>query len=180
MFDNLFTLPTFLPLGAILFNFLFLLAAIPIEAVIFHRNLKFDKKTSAYYSISLNLFSSVIGWFFFFIAEPFLPKDLKTELISYVFFNTINNQAYGFAILIGCIIFFLTFLLKFLLLKYVMLNTLNEKFFKDEEESQQPLRQSWRRASRTRLLNTNLVATMLIGNAMSYGFIALILLVRSK
>ncbi|PLZ27837.1 filament integrity protein fraC, partial [Fischerella thermalis WC559] len=38
-------LPKVLPLGAILFNFLFLLISIPLEAYILNSIIKFDKKT---------------------------------------------------------------------------------------------------------------------------------------
>ncbi|WP_397321354.1 filament integrity protein FraC, partial [Nostoc sp. UCD120] len=75
-------LPRIFPIGGILFDFLFVLIAIPIEAYLLHYRLKFDKKTSTFYAISINLFSSVIGWFIFFVSEPMLPIQMRAELIN--------------------------------------------------------------------------------------------------
>ncbi|PMB18522.1 filament integrity protein FraC, partial [Fischerella thermalis] len=82
-------LPKVLPLGAILFSFLFLLISIPLEAYILNSILKFDKKTSSFYAICMNLFSNVIGWAIFFLIEPLLSIRLKSGLINLMFFNQI-------------------------------------------------------------------------------------------
>lgn len=101
-------LPRIFPIGGILFDFLFVLIAIPIEAYVLHNRLKFDKKTSTFYAISMNLFSSVIGWFIFFVAEPMLPIQLKSELINYMFFNNFKSaNTQSLLILTACIIFLL-------------------------------------------------------------------------
>ncbi|MHC5828549.1 MAG: filament integrity protein FraC, partial [Nostoc sp.] len=84
-------LPRIFPIGGILFDFLFVLIAIPIEAYVLHSRLKFDKKSSTFYAISINLFSSVIGWLIFFVSEPLLPIQMKSELINYMFFNNFKS-----------------------------------------------------------------------------------------
>ncbi len=119
--DN-WMLPRIFPIGGFLFDFLFVLIAIPIEAYVLHSRLKFDKKTSTFYAISINLFSSVIGWFIFFVSEPILPIQVKSELINYMFFNNFkSSNTQTLIILTACIIFFTTFLMKFFILRVLLL-----------------------------------------------------------
>lgn len=173
-------LPRIFPIGGILFDFLFVLIAIPIEAYVLHNRLKFDKKTSIFYAISMNLFSSVIGWVIFFVAEPMLPIYLKSELINYMFFNNFKSaNTQSLLILTACIIFFATFIMKFFILR-VLLISLSEPVAKKEEEPQTSQRRRWRNFSTAKLQNTNLVITTLIANSLSYSAITIILLFRSK
>ncbi len=169
-------LPTTFPLGAILFDFLFLLVAIPIEGYILNVRLRFDKKTSIFYAICINLFTAVIGWISFFLIEPVLPVNLKSQLISYVFFNQYNVQS--LMILLAFIIFFATFLLKYFLLKLVLLSLAEPT--KNELEFQPYPRRNFRRTNKAKLQNTNLVTTILIANSLSYSAIVIILLIRSR
>ncbi|MEH1893042.1 MAG: filament integrity protein FraC [Nostoc sp.] len=172
-------LPRIFPIGGILFDFLFVLIAIPIEAYVFHNRLKFDKKSSTFYAISINLFSSVIGWIIFFVSEPMLPIQLKSELINYIFFNYFTPKTQPLIILTAFGFFFATFLMKFFILQ-VLLLLLNESFAKKEEEPQTSQRRRWRSFNNLRLQSTNLVTTTLIANSVSYTAITIILLFRSK
>ncbi|MEH2143298.1 filament integrity protein FraC [Nostoc sp.] len=173
-------LPRIFPIGGILFDFLFVLIAIPIEAYVFHNRLKFDKKSSIFYAISINLFSSVIGWIIFFVSEPMLPIQVKSELINYMFFNNFKSpKTQTLIILTAFGVFFATFLMKFFLLRGLLL-LLNESFAKKEEETQTSQRRRWRSFSNLRLQSTNLVTTTLIANSVSYSAITIILLFRSK
>jgi hypothetical protein len=174
-------LPRIFPIGGILFDFLFVLIAIAIEAYILHYRLKFDKKTSIFYAISVNLFSSVIGWLIFFISEPMLPIEVRAELINYMFFNNFKSpNSQTFIILTAFIIFFATFVMKFFILR-VLLLSLNEPVAKEEEEETPTFqRRRWRTFSNLRLQSTNLVTTILIGNSLSYTAITIILLFRAK
>jgi len=180
MFDN-WTLPRLLPLGVILFNLLFFLIAIPIEAYVFNVRLKFDKKTSVFYAIATNLFSGTLGWIIFFFLEPSLPIDLKSELINYVFFNSFSSpNAQATLILTTFIIFFVTFLMKFLFLQLFVF-TLSETGWKKPEIKDTSQRRQWRRTgSGIRLQSTNLVITTLIANSLSYTAITAILLIRNR
>jgi hypothetical protein len=174
------TIPRILPIGAILFEFLFLLTAIPIEAYVLHNRLKFDKKTSTFYAISINIFSSAIGWMIFFFIEPILPLDLKSELISYIFFHNFRNPGtQTWLLLIGFIMFFTTFLMKFLLLRFLVL-ALKENLKEIYTQSAENNRLKWRRNSIARLQNTNLVTTLLIANSLSYSAISLIILLSRR
>ncbi|QSJ16501.1 filament integrity protein fraC [Nostoc sp. UHCC 0702] len=183
MFDDL-TIPRILPLGAILFNFLFLLVAIPIEAYVFNRRLSFDKKTSIFYAISVNHFSSALGWTIFFLLEPVLPILWKSELINFVFYNNFKSpNTQSLLIVTTVIIFFTTVIMKFFLLQ-VFVFFLKEDVFKKKEElpvtQQRYKRRRWRVPSRVRFASTNLVTTTLIANALSYSAITLILLIRNR
>ncbi|MCC5641942.1 filament integrity protein fraC [Nostoc sp. CHAB 5824] len=173
-------LPSIFPIGGILFDFLFVLIAIPIEAYVLHNRLKFDKKTSIFYAISINLFSSVIGWFIFFVSEPMLPIQMKSELINYMFFNNFKSpNTQTVIILTACIIFFATFLMKFFILRGLLLS-LSEPVAQKQEELQTSQRRRWRNLSNLKLQSNNLIITILIANSLSYTAITLILLFRSK
>ncbi len=173
-------IPRILPVGVILFEFLFLLTAIPIEAYVLHKRLKFDKKTSMFYAISINLFSSTFGWIIFFFLEPILPIGLKSELISYIFFHNFRSQnTQALLIFVAFIIFFITFFMKFFLLRFFVIS-LKENVLEVYAKTPENNRLKWRRNSIARLQSTNLVTTILIANSLSYSAISLILLLSSK
>lgn len=172
------SLPRILPLGAIAFHTLFLLIAIPLEGYIFHRSLKFDKKTSIFYAITINVFSSVIGWNVFFLLEPILSVPIKSELISYVFFNTFKDAwVRNYIVIISFLIFFSTFLVKFLLLKVLMI-TLDE-IGKKQDVTETSQHEKIIKYARMKIQNTRLVTSTLIANSLSYSAITIILLIRN-
>jgi hypothetical protein len=168
-------IPEVIPLGAILFNFLFILIAIPIEAYILNKRLKFDKRTSSYYAIAINLFSNAIGWIVFFFLEPFLAVQLKSELISYIFFHRfISSNIQMIIILTAFIIFFSTFFIKVVLLR-VLLLSLTELKKSESEPVNINKRRNSRQDNQLKIQNTNLVTAVLIANALSYSAISIIL-----
>lgn len=170
--------PKVFPLGVILFDFLFLLISIPIEAYILHRRLKFDKKTSSFYAIAINLFANVIGWAIFFLIEPVLPVDLKSQLISYVFFNQLPSSGQSLLFLTAVIIFFGTFVFKVLLLQLLLLSLTDPG---QNKKTEVPLaeRRSSRRANKFKVQNTGIFTALLIGNSFSYSAITVVILIRS-
>jgi hypothetical protein len=162
MSDEL-SLPIILPIGAVFFEILFLLIAIPLEAYILNRWLKFDKRTSIFYAIALNVFSSVIGWIVFFTVEPILSIAIKKELINYVFFNKLQDPGIGTMIV---------------LLMKILIIFMGEGGKKTETE----IISSQQRASymnMAKLQNTNLITATLIANSLSYTAITFIILIRS-
>jgi hypothetical protein len=176
MSDEL-SLPIILPIGAIFFGILFLLTTIPIEALVFNKWLKFDKRTSIFYAISINVFSSVIGWIVFFMVEPMLPIGIKSELINYIFFNKIKDpNISSLIIFLSFTIFISTFLVKFLLMKLLII-------FMDEAGQKAEITSSQERyfyMSLAKLQTTNLITSTLIANALSYTAITVIILIRSR
>ncbi len=181
MFDfgsGLFTSPRAFPLGAILFDFLFLLVAIPIEAYILHTRLKFDKRTSVFYSICMNLFSAVIGWVVFFFTERLLPAEMRSELISYFFFNTfLSSNMSSLIIVTALTIFFGTLLVKFILLK-ILIIAMSEAT-KKQPEPEPAVKRGLRRIYKFKLQNSNLVTAVLIANSLSYSAITIIILFKA-
>jgi hypothetical protein len=177
MSDEL-SLPQIFPIGTILFETLFLLLAITIESYVLNRRLKFDKKTSIFYAIAMNVFSAVLGWNIFFMLEPILPTQTKSELISYVLFNNFKNPStQNYVIFLCFIIFLATFLAKLILLKFLMVAL--DELVKKEEEILISQKERVVIYEKSKLRNTNLVTTTLIANSMSYTAVTLILLTRN-
>jgi hypothetical protein len=178
MSDEL-SLPIILPIGAIFFELLFLLTAIPVEAYVLNKWLKFDKRTSIFYAIALNVFSSVIGWIVFFTVEPILPIAIKAELINYVFFNKLQDSNIStMIVLLSFTIFIATFLVKFLLLKMLIIF-----MGEGEKKAETEIISSQQRATYiniSKLQNTNLITATLIANSLSYSAITIIIIIRSR
>ncbi|MEM7727305.1 MAG: filament integrity protein FraC [Cyanobacteria bacterium P01_A01_bin.45] len=167
------------PLGIILFDLLFLLIAIPIEAYILNVRLQFDKKSSIYYAICTNFFASALGWLLCFLIEPTLPIRQKMNLLDYVFFNRISPEVQTLLILLGFIAFFTTFIMKFVFLRLLIFLQQEKIVLLKETQADFPQRNS-RRNYRSRLQNTSLVTTTLIANSLSYTAIAITLFVISS
>ncbi|RAM51016.1 MAG: filament integrity protein fraC [Hapalosiphonaceae cyanobacterium JJU2] len=171
MFD-LPLLPKVVPLGAILFSFLFLLISIPLEAYILNSVLKFDKKTSSFYAICMNLFSNVVGWIVFFWIEPFLSARLRTSLMNLIFFDQILPSMINLMILTAFIVFFGTFVVKSFILRIALISLTD--FWKKQDESEMQKILS-RRQFKMRLQTKNIFTSVLIANALSYTAVVLIL-----
>jgi hypothetical protein len=168
------------PLGTILFNSLFLLVAIAIESYVFHTRIRRlpDKKTSVAYATCVNLFSNVVGWVIFFAVEPLLPVYVKTQLVSFVFFNQLNSpdaNLQSFIILVGFIMFFATFALKFTGLRLLEIAL---TYPQAEPEKLNTLTIN-RRSFKTKLQSRNTSVGVLLANAFSYSAILMILVLRS-
>ncbi|TBR58464.1 filament integrity protein fraC [Westiellopsis prolifica IICB1] len=171
MFD-LPLLPKVVPLGAILFSFLFLLISIPLEAYILNSVLKFDKKTSSFYAICMNLFSNVVGWIVFFWIEPFLSVRLRTSLMNLIFFDQILPSMINLMILTAFIVFFGTFVVKSFILRIALISLTDFWKKQDESDIQNVLS---RRQFKMRLQTKNIFTSVLIANALSYTAVVLIL-----
>ena len=175
MFE-VFPIPEVFPLGLILFDVLFLLVAIPIEAYILNIRLNFDKKSSAFYATCVNFFSSAIGWFIFFILEPNLPENWRLELINFVLFNRLSDsgEVLSSIVIFASLAFFITFIMKLVILKMLVFSLREQPL---SIQTQPLMRRYSRRNSRAKILNTNLVLTVLIANALSYSAILAILFI---
>ncbi|MDB9313016.1 hypothetical protein PN462_07875 [Spirulina sp. CS-785/01] len=80
-------LPVLLPIPIIFLQTLSLLISVAIEAVIFQRQLKFSRKQSIQFSLSINLFSDIAIWLFLFTVQSIAPETTRLHLMSYVFFT---------------------------------------------------------------------------------------------
>jgi hypothetical protein len=171
-----FDISPILPVGIILFNFLFIIIAIPIEAYVLHARLRFDRRSSVFYAISLNLFSNVVGWLAFFFIEPSLSGSNKSELLNYVFFNRFQSgNTYSLLLITAFVIFFTTFLFKTFLLQVLLFlwNKSDQK--KSDKETALPQRRSSRKYDLNKIQETNVVTSVLIANSLSYSAIAIVL-----
>ena len=86
-----------LPLQTYLFQALFLLVAIALEASVLQRRLYLTRRTSVEYAISINLLTTVIGWLAFFLVQNLLPQPIKDQIISYIFliaFSVLSQKAF--------------------------------------------------------------------------------------
>jgi hypothetical protein len=167
-----------LPLEAILFQVLFLLVAIAIEARVLHKGLKLGRKTSIDYAISINLFCAAIGWFVFFLLQNWLPQPLKVQIISFVFFDRLlGAQPERLNLLIasvGIVLFFSAFLIKLIGLE--VLQALLQ--FPREKQDEQWMRASEGLEGSKLASEFNKATVMLRANAFSHGAILLLLLLR--
>lgn len=176
---------TVLPIETILFQVLFLLVAIALEARVFHKRLRIPRKTSVEYATSINLLTATIGWLIFFSIQELLPQSLRTQVINYIFFDRpLPPQSSSLNLIIastGMAMFFASFLIKLKGLE--LLQALLET-------SPQTERQSVTLDKRRRLAfadrmnraithtDTNQATVVLLANAYSNSAILLLLFLR--
>ncbi len=165
-----------LPVGIVLFDLLFLIIAIPIEAYVLNARLKFDQKSSAFYAISINIFANVLGWLVFFLTESSFPYRNKSEVLNFVFFNRFQSERiYSFLVVIAFFIFFATFLFKVITLQLLLFLWEKSDRKKPEQEVSLAQRRSSRRYKFNKVQRTNVVTSVLIANSLSYSAITIIL-----
>ncbi|GAB4233083.1 MAG: hypothetical protein Kow00121_61110 [Elainellaceae cyanobacterium] len=129
--------PTVLPLRAIVFQILFLLVAIAVEAAVFRRLLDPTPKPKqiVQYTVSINLLCTVVGWIVFFILFGFadaLSANWAADAIAFIFFNEWSQEIATTAILIAFVMFFASFAVKQAGLDFLLWLT------KQEKKSEQP------------------------------------------
>ncbi len=175
---------TVLPLQTILFQTLFLLVAIALEARVFHKRLRIPRKTSMEYATSINLLTATLGWLIFFAVQDSLPQPLKNQLISYIFFDRpLPSQSQGLNLIVvsaAIAMFFAAFVIK---LKGLELLQALLRTSEPEQPSKTPDRR--RRLAFADRMNqaitdtdTNQAAVVLLANAYSNSAILLILFLR--
>ncbi|MBD2038666.1 filament integrity protein fraC [Leptolyngbya sp. FACHB-321] len=171
-----------LPLRAVVFQCLFLLIAIAIEAYVLHRTLSLDYKTSMQYAVSVNLLSTFLGWICFFLTQPLLPLEWRVQLISFIFFEhfyadpMLLNVA---PVLVFCALgmFLGTFLVKLKGLDF--LDILLEKNPKPKATSEvKPMRFRGRQGQLVGVRANSRVYAVLVANACSFSAILLLLFFR--
>lgn len=169
-----------IPLRTILFQLLFLLVAISLEAMVLRARLLLDRKTSVQSAATINLLSTFIGWMVFFIIEPWLPESIRIRLISYILFdlNVWTRQVAPLLIMIGFAIFFATFVIKVIGLD--LLDALMER--KPEKKAAVPQTPHYR-ARGGQQFSLQQVSprplAVLLANVTSFSAISVILLLRA-
>jgi hypothetical protein len=173
-----------LPLQTVLFQLIFLLVAIALEARVLYRRLRISRRTSIEYAISINLLSTVIGWLTFFIIQNLAPLPVKTQMISYVFFDRLlSPQPANLHLVIaatGVVMFFAAFLIKLKGLQ--LLEALLQR--SPQPETSPTSEQGPRLGLPARLeqaaahTDPNQAAVVLLANAYSHSAILVLLLLR--
>lgn len=171
-----------LPLRAVVFQTLFLLIAIALEALVFYRTLSLDYKTSMQYAISVNLLSTFIGWLCFFISQPFLPLTWRVQLISFIFFEHFYADPMLLNVAPVLVIFTLGMFLGTFLIKLKGLDFLELLLEKDPKPTgaieAKPLRFRGKQEPLAGLRSNSRIYAVLVANAVSFSVILLLLLLR--
>lgn len=172
MFINVF------PLQTILFQSLFLLVAIAVEGFILHKQLNLTRKTSIEYATSINLFTTILGWVGFFYFYPLLPKGLKAQVVSYIFFDRfLDYQDNSIIILAAIGTFFVNFFTKFQALR--LLEILLEVPTAISQQARKSLfGKNQGSVSNLSGSNSSQASVILLATACSHSVILLILVLR--
>lgn len=176
-----------LPLRMIVFQILFLMVAIAIEAGILRQRLRLGFQTSVQYAFVTNLAAVVTGWLAFLVIEPLLTAELRSQLISYVLFNRIlpdgwTTEAGAILLAIALVSFFGTLFVK---AKGLELFLRSDNAWKPLEQKPKKLARDERYAkARGGGLNltpgkVRFTDTVIQANAASFSVILLLLLLRS-
>ena len=168
-----------------LFQAIFLLVAIALEARVLYKRLGISRRTSVEYATSINLLATIIGWLVFFLIQDRIPLPLKDQLISYIFFDRLlGPQPENILLVIaaaGVVIFFSAFLIKLKGLELLEAIIQERPREKDPAESL-PKRRHPTLADRLGEAVThtapNHATTILLANAYSYSAISLLLFLR--
>lgn len=181
-----------LPLRAIILQCLLLMVAVAIEAIVLFKVLRtpdnkpISPKQSVQYATSINLISTVLGWFTiftFFSVETVLPtgwtQQVETALLNFIFFNQYTSQSLSILILLGFLTFFASFVVKQVSL-WGLRWLLQSEFPQiadtpePEKERTQSIRDLRKEPRDENQLN---IKAVLFANASSYTAILLILLI---
>jgi hypothetical protein len=187
-----------LPFRAIVLQSLLLLVVIAIESAVLFRQMKtqgrqqITPKQSVQYAASMNLLSTVLGWFTIFAVfdlENLLPADwtqaTQTAVLNFILFNRLSDQSLSFLIVLAFITFFASFAIKQVTL-WGLKWLLQSEFPQvapdiDTDPERAKLVAVAIRDLRTDPRNDNNlnISTVLIANAWSYSAILIILLILS-
>ncbi|MCL6434176.1 MAG: hypothetical protein K6T90_08140 [Leptolyngbyaceae cyanobacterium HOT.MB2.61] len=171
-----------LPLRAIAFQFIFLLVAIAIEGLILYRFLSIEHKTSMQYSATVNLLSTFVGWLVFFAVQPFIPINVKLELISYFFFERFYTNFWQSGVAPNLVLALLGIFMGTFLIELKGLELLEFALGKNEKKAKEEIEKVGRfrgRKNRVIGIKTNdKTYALLVANACSFSVILILLLAR--
>lgn len=175
-----------LPLKAVVFQVLFLLVAIALEAMVLRQQLRLGYKQSVRYAAAVNLLTVVVGWFAFLAIEPMLNERLQAQVISYVLFdnllnNTLKPQMGWIVLVSGLVAFFVTLILKLKGLELIMKAIGTWQLPSQPRELTRQQRYSRARTGTTRYQQaaSRFAIAILQANALSFSAILLLLVLRS-
>ena len=180
-----------LPLRAIALQLLFLVVSVAIEAYVLRQRLGMTPRGAARYSLSLNLFSSVLGWLVVFTIQPLLSQpslsqwlgNWDVELMSLTLFGHFYSEPAVQALLpifllSGLIVLVFAFLsesafMSILLVIWASIAPAKHRNL-SEIQTNRNLRYSISQTSKVRR------DALLIGNLISFGVVSVLIFVLSR
>lgn len=176
-----------LPLRMVVFQILFLMVAIAIEAGILRQRLRLGFKTSVQYAFVTNLAAVVAGWIAFLVIEPLTTIEVRAQLINYVLFDRIlpngwTTEMGAILLAIALVSFFGTFFIK---AKGIELFLRSDDAWKPLEKKPKrlPRDERYARARGTGIevtqSNARFTDTIIQANAASFSVILLLILLRA-
>jgi len=184
MIGPVWILPTYL------FQSVFLLVAIALEARVLYQRLYLTRRRSIEYATTINLLATVIGWLAFFLLKDLLPQQIRSEIISYIFFDrfltSFPESFYVMLALTGLVVFFSAFLIKLkgLQLLEALLERTPKAQSQPEQISSNQDRNRLKRSLSERLeravtrTDPNQATVILLANVYSHSAITLLLALR--
>ncbi|MEM9907656.1 MAG: filament integrity protein FraC [Cyanobacteria bacterium P01_D01_bin.44] len=173
------------PLKAMIFQLLFLLVAIALEAGVIRQRLQLGYQASVQYAAVINLLATVVGWLTFLGIEPLVNSRLRMQIISYVLFNRFLNNTLrpqmGWIILIsGLAAFFITLLIKIKGLELMMRITNNWEMPEKPKNLSREEKYALARTGQglAQKASSQFVTAVLQANALSFSVIFVLLVLR--
>ena len=174
-----------LPLRAIISQILLLMVAIALEAGILRQRLRLGYKPSVQYAAALNLLATSLGWITFLNVEPLLPELVRSQIISFIFFNRffVNSLSENLPILMviaGIGIFFVAYWIKRLGLEGLLwlMEEKTEKPAVSPELTRQERYERARKGRSKRSVTPVKTLAVLEANALSFSALLGLLLLR--
>lgn len=174
-----------LPLRAIISQILLLMVAIALEAGILRQRLRLGYKPSVQYAAALNLLATSLGWITFLNVEPLLPELVRSQIISFIFFNRffVNSLSENLPILMviaGIGIFFVAYWIKRLGLEGLLwlMEEKTEKPAVSPELTRQERYERARKGRAKRSVTPVKTIAVLEANALSFSALLGLLLLR--
>lgn len=105
-----------IPLRLMVTQSLLIVVAIALESIILRRFLQYPPRKSVEYATSINLFSLVVGWFFFLnlVSNFPLPATIVEELMNLILYDKWSSSTLAVTIIVALITFFVTFFIEFI------------------------------------------------------------------
>lgn len=174
-----------LPLRAIISQILLLMVAIALEAGILRQRLRLGYKPSVQYAAALNLLATSLGWITFLNVEPLLPELVRSQIISFIFFNRffVNSLSENLPIVMviaGIGIFFVAYWIKRLGLEGLLwlMEEKTEKPAASPELTRQERYERARKGRSKRSVTPVKTLAVLEANALSFSALLGLLLLR--
>ena len=169
-----------IPLRLMVTQSLLIVVAIALESLAIRRLLNYPPRKSVEYSTSINLFSLVVGWFFFLnlVSNVPLPAAIIEDLMNLILYDVWSTSTKALTIIVALVTFFITFFVEYI--GFISLQKLrNEEEDLERQIRKQPKYGQLRARglfSLSHQTSTDPLYALLLANGASYAAIVAILL----